>query len=107
MHTDDLDPEAYRRWWEAEGRRDVNTCPCGEPADDIVELDSMGMTGVTLPRREGFCARHGGFRKSVTRETFAGWIADGTFHEHDLTDDEYQRARLVADGFYGSGDKAN
>ena len=105
MDTDSLDRDAYREWWEAEGRCDESVCPCGQPAEDIMIPDSLGRLEAPLPRRDGFCGRHGLFREDVTRETFAGWIIDGRFAETDLTDDELRKASLVAAGFIG--DKLN
>ena len=74
MNTDDLDPDAYRRWWETEGRGDLTTCPCGQPAQDPT-LDSPG-----------FCPRHTSVK--MNREEFATAILNGTFDERGLAEPE-------------------
>jgi hypothetical protein len=84
VNDDAIDPDAYRRWWETEGRGDLATCPCGQPADDLT-LDSPG-----------FCLRH--THMAIDREGFASAILEGTFGERDLTEEESKRAQRVADG---------
>jgi hypothetical protein len=79
VNTDAIDPDAYRRWWETEGRGDLATCPCGQPAEDLI-LDSPG--SIAPPRtittsRPGFCSRH--THMALNREEFATAILTGTF----------------------------
>jgi hypothetical protein len=98
VNTDAIDPDAYRRWWEAEGRGDLATCPCGQPAGDLT-LDAPG--SIAPPRtittsRPGFCSRH--THMALNREEFATAILTGTFSERDLTDAEYEKAQRVAEG---------
>jgi hypothetical protein len=93
MNTEKLDRDAYRAWWEAEGRADLDTCPCGNPVQDPAGRPRGMLSG------SGFCSRHYGYHLTGTdRETFAGWIIAGTFHERDLSEDEARKARRVADG---------
>lgn len=110
MNTDELDRDVYREWWETVGRDDLTVCPCAAPAgEDIVVETGGGPLGPTnevrLPARPGFCARHFPYSDGrhgpplVTRDQFAGWIIDGTFHEADATEEELRAARLVAAGF--------
>jgi hypothetical protein len=98
MNTDTLDRDAYRRWWETEGRADLTTCPCGELSDDLT-LDTPG--SIAPPRtlitsRPGFCPRHTNMR--VNREEFAAAILSGRFNERDLTDAEHEQALRHAEG---------
>jgi hypothetical protein len=97
MQTDNLDREAYRRWWEAEGRGDLSVCPCGQPAEDLVYGNAR------LPAGHGLCPRHRFDVSGADREAFAQWIIAGTFSETDLSETDELRARLFADGFLGSG----
>ena len=93
MNTEKLDRVAYRAWWEAEGRNDLDTCPCGTPVHE------PWSDGLALRSGGGFCSRHYGYRIThLSRETFAGWITDGTFAERDLTEDEARKALRVAEG---------
>jgi hypothetical protein len=100
VDTDRLDRDAYRRWWEAEGRDDVSVCPCGNPAgeDIVMPIGEVWTDELRISARPGFCARHSRFGPNVTRDVFAGYIMDGTFQEADLTEEEARNAT-----FYGAG----
>jgi hypothetical protein len=54
MNTDDIDRNAYRRWWEAEGRGDLSLCPYGALAEDLV----IEGTSVRLPAGHGLRPKH-------------------------------------------------
>ena len=90
MNPDDIDRNRYRRWLEAAGRGDLNTCPCGQPAEDLV------VGPVRLPAGYGFCPRHRFDLTGTSREDMAQWIIAGTFSEADLT--EERRAPRASEG---------
>ena len=94
MNTDDIDRDAYRQWWDAEGRGDLSVCPCGNPAEDLVLEGSP----VRMSAGHGLCPRHRFDLSGANRETFAQWIIAGTFGERDLTPWEARRAQRVAEG---------
>ena len=102
VNTATLDRDEYRLWWEAEGRADLDTCPCGQPAgeDSSLASDAWG----TPPRastfwgssRPGFCGRHAAM--TADRETFAAAIISGVFFERDLTEEETDKVLRVVEG---------
>jgi hypothetical protein len=69
----DVDPEAYRTWWEVRGGDDLSLCPCRAPAD----------TSASAPSGLGLCPRHCYDLVGIDRARFAAWILDGTYREHD------------------------
>lgn len=103
---DGVDRDAYREWWETGGRTDLTVCPCGGPAEDIMD---RGGIRVVMPAGPGFCPRHRydlhpDPAHRLTRERFARRImADPSILGRPLTDGEARRARLVADGFLKGG----
>lgn len=96
MNTDDLDRDAYRRWWEATGRQDLTVCPCGETARSWATAGDRVVIQDMLRPGYGKCPRHRDMLAG--REEFAQAILAGTFHERDLTDAEADKAQRVADG---------
>jgi hypothetical protein len=94
MNTDDLDRDAYRQWWEAVGRGDLATCPCGEPVDSWAKEGDPPPIRDALRAGFGTCPRH----RFASRETMAQAIIAGTFSERDLTDAELDKAQRVAEG---------
>jgi len=99
MDTENLDHDAYREWWETAGSSDESVCPCGEPAEDIVIERDLVADEIRIPAGPGFCPRHRFDVNGMTRDQFADRIMDGSFSEHDLSDDEAHAASLVASGF--------
>jgi hypothetical protein len=94
MNTDDLDSDAYRRWWESIGREDLTACPCGEPVESWATDGDPPSVREALEPGFATCPRHRGQR----RETMAQAIIAGTFGERDLTEAELDKAQRVADG---------
>ena len=94
MNTDELDHDAYRAWWEREGRGDLSVCPCGVAAEDLV-LDG---TPVRMSAGHGLCPRHRVDMTGGNREMMAQAIIAGGWSEHDLTPEEEDKARRVAEG---------
>ena len=92
MNTDGLDREAYRIWWEAEGRDDLSVCFCSEEVEDL----DLGPAGhpLVLTAGNGTCPRH----RILDREYTAQKVLDGTFFEHDPEPEDLVAARWVAQG---------
>jgi hypothetical protein len=92
MNTDGLDREAYRIWWEAEGRDDLSVCFCGEEVEDL-DLRPAGHP-LVLAAGNGTCPRH----RTLDREYAAQGVLDGRFFEHDPEPEDLVVARWVAQG---------
>ena len=96
MNTATLDRDLYQAWWEAEGRGDLATCPCGQPSADAFDYGTFGRFQSGGVSRPGFCPRHA--HMLASREEFAAAVIDGTFVERDLTEAQIRKARKTSLG---------